>query len=328
MTPIAPFEFPEEQREALTQAKRLAWLTIAYLTSVVVLLFLVLGSSQAMKAAWVEDLLSFIPPVAFLISCRVTKKRPNHDYPFGYLRATSVAYLCSSVALLSMGVYLLLDSLIKLALMEHPTIGTVDVFGRPIWLGFLMLPALVWSGVPVVFLGRAKQALAKALHDKVLYADGSMNKADWLTAAAAMTGILGIGLGLWWADAVAAALISVAIAHDGVKHLKASVGDLMDRVPKTVDYRRDHPLPRKLQDFLAHEDWVVDVQVRVREEGHVFFADARVVPTDGPQLLARIASATERALELDWRLHDLVVTPVVGTPAEDTDGTSPEGDRD
>jgi hypothetical protein len=30
-----------------------------------VLLYFVLGSSQAMKAAWVEDILGMFPPVAF-----------------------------------------------------------------------------------------------------------------------------------------------------------------------------------------------------------------------------------------------------------------------
>ncbi len=30
-----------------------------------------------------------------------------------------------------------------------------------------------------------------------------MNRADWLTAGAAILGVAGIGVGLWWADAVA-----------------------------------------------------------------------------------------------------------------------------
>ena len=43
----------------------------------------------------------------------------------------------------------------------------------------------------------------------MLYADAKMNKADWLTATAAMVGVVGIGVGLWWVDAVAA----IAISH-------------------------------------------------------------------------------------------------------------------
>jgi len=51
-------ELPPELWETLRKARRLEWLTIAYLVSAVGLLALVLGSSQAMKTAWFEDLLS------------------------------------------------------------------------------------------------------------------------------------------------------------------------------------------------------------------------------------------------------------------------------
>ena len=62
-----------------------------------------------------------------------------------------------------------------------------------------------------------------------------MNKADWLTAAAAIVGVVGIGFGLWWLDAVAAALISLDITKDGVSNLRRAVVDLMDQTPTTID---------------------------------------------------------------------------------------------
>lgn len=58
MTGTRDRELPPELRETLRKARRLEWLTIAYLVSAVGLLALVLGSSQAMKTAWFEDLLS------------------------------------------------------------------------------------------------------------------------------------------------------------------------------------------------------------------------------------------------------------------------------
>ena len=64
-------ELPPELQRTLRKARRLEWLTIAYLLSAVVLLGLVLGNSQAMKTAWAEDLLSLIPPIAFLIATRL-----------------------------------------------------------------------------------------------------------------------------------------------------------------------------------------------------------------------------------------------------------------
>lgn len=44
-------ELPERQVEALRRAVRLEWITIGFLAVTVTLVFLVLGNSQAMKAA-------------------------------------------------------------------------------------------------------------------------------------------------------------------------------------------------------------------------------------------------------------------------------------
>jgi cation diffusion facilitator family transporter len=319
------FELPAEQQRALLRARRLEWLTLAYLASVIVVMYLVLGSSQAMKTAWIEDLLSIIPPVAFLVSQRVARRHPDHRFPFGYQRATTIAYLCGALALLAMGTILLGDAVLKLVTQERPSIGSVDWFGEPVWLGWLMIPALLWSGVPVVLIGRAKHKLAPVLHDKVLNADATMNKADWLTAAAAIAGVLGIAFGLWWADAVAAGIISFEIGHDGVKHVRAAVGDLMDRTPTTVDYTREDVLPERLKQFFLRQPWVAEAEVRVREDGHMLFADALVVPRTERHLVDHIAEATEEALELDWRLHDLVVMPVRELPRE---ARTPEAGRE
>ena len=125
-----------------------------------------------------------------------------------------------------------------------------------------MLPALLWSALPAAALGRAKLPLAEALHDKVLHADATMNKADWLTAGAAMIGVLGIGLGLWWADAVAAAVISLDILRDGVTNLRAVVADLLDSEPTTVDHSGPEALPQVVEQRLRSYPWVADVEVR------------------------------------------------------------------
>ncbi len=303
-------ELPPERRQTMRKARRYEWLTIAYLVSAVILLYLVLGSSQAMKAAWFEDLLSLIPPIGFLVASRIYARSPTNRFPYGYHRVVSIAHLVAGLALFAMGAYLLIDSALKLVHAEHPTIGTVELFGEPTWLGWLMLPALVWSGLPAVFLGRAKMPLAKDLHNKVLYADADMNKADWMTAGAAILGVVGIGFGLWWADAVAAGLISLDIFKDGIKNTRRAVADLMDQLPTTIGRDAKDPLQDKLHSMLRGLDWVDEVELRLREEGQVYFGEAFVVPSDTKDLVQKIEDALKRAYDLDWRVHDLAITPV------------------
>lgn len=320
MTVSNRFELPEDKQKILDKAIRMEWLTIAYLTSAVFFIYLTLGSSQAMKTAWFEDLLSLIPSIAFLVATHVRHRKPNRKFPYGFHRAVSIAFLCASVALTAMGFFLFYDSLMKLLAFEHPSIGTVQPWGEPIWLGWFMIPALLWSAIPAMLIGRAKIPLARALHDKVLYADSQMNKADWLTAGAALLGVIGIGMGLWWADAVAACIISLDIFHDGITNLKAVISDLMDSVPTTVDHAQTDPLPSRLETELGRLPWVQEVKVRMREEGHVYFGEAFIVFTDHRDLTERIDRMKETAKAVDWRVHELVVAPVASLPRDEVDG--------
>jgi divalent metal cation (Fe/Co/Zn/Cd) transporter len=226
-----------------------------------------------------------------------------------------VAYVFAALALLVMGGYVFIDSAIKLVRAEHPPIGVIQLFGEEIWLGWLMIAALVYSGLPAVFLGRAKMRLADDLHDKVLYADAQMNKADWMTVSAAIVGIIGIGFGLWWADAVAALFISVDIVHDGLKNVRAAVHDLMDARPRRHDSREYHPIVERMNAEMNACDWVERGAVRLREEGHVFTGEVMVVPraealADGAGLMRRLEELASQLLSLEWKVYDIVVVPV------------------
>lgn len=314
MKPIRNFEYPKELAPDFKKAKKLEWITIFYLLSTVVLMYLVMGNSQAMKTAWFEDLLSLTPSISFLIASRIYQKNPNKDFPYGYHRVVSIAYLCSSVALFAVGIFLVSDSVMTLIKAEHATIGIIVLFGKPIWLGYIMIAALLYSSIPAVFLGRMKLPLAEKLHEKNLYTDAQMNKADWMTALAAIFGIVGIGLGWWWADAVAALLISIDIIKDGFTNLKQAVFDLMDETPKTVNEQETDPLIEKVKNALAKQDWVTNCNIRLREEGHVYLGEGFVIPASEENLTARIEKAVKEIEQLDWRIQEFVIMPVKELP--------------
>ena len=59
---------PPEVQAKLEHARRLAWWTLGWMTSVVIVMGLAMGSSQAMRTAWIEDMLSLIPAISFLIA--------------------------------------------------------------------------------------------------------------------------------------------------------------------------------------------------------------------------------------------------------------------
>ena len=318
-------ELPGPKRRVHARAVKLEWLTLVYLVTAIVFIRLTMGASQAMKVAWLEDMISLVPPAAFLIASRVRNRPPDERHPYGWHRSISIAYLISAVALLVMGAVLLLDSTLKFVTFEHPTIGTVTVWGHHVWLGWLMIPAAAYSAFPAMVIGRMKLPLARELHDKVLFADAKMNKADWLTGIAAIAGVLGIAFGLWWADAAAAAIISTDILHDGISNVRNAVADLMDKAPSTVDGSARDPLPARVETEMAKLPWVTQARARLREEGHVYFGEVFVVPAGDSVATRQLDDAAEMLRQLDWRLYVVVVVAVATLEEHEGEGVDGAG---
>lgn len=307
MKPLADFELPSDRRGFLRRAIRLEVITLAYLVSVLILFGMVYGGSQVIKAELIEVGLGLTPPIAFLVAVPYRERPASEQFPYGFHRVISIAFLVASVGLVALGAYLFIDSGLTLISAHRPTIDSIEIFGQVIWRGWVFLPILAWSIVPAVFLGRAKMEPARRLHDKVLYADAAMNRADWKTGLTAIVGVLGIALGFWWADSAAALLISCDIVYDGGKNLRACIFDLMDRMPHRVDDSAVEALPARIATALKKLDWVRNAHVRLREAGHVFLGEAFVEPIDHQNLMARLAEARAQLHRLDWRLHEVVI---------------------
>jgi len=300
-------EYPKELQPKYEKAKKLEWITVTYIVSVVVLMFIVMGQSQAMKTAWADDTVGLISPISFLVASAWATKKPNKRFPYGYHRIANIAYICGSLALFLLGFYLLMDSISKLVSGERPSIGMANIFGTPVWSGYLMILVLLWSVVPAVILGKKKLPIASEMHEKTLYADAETNKADWMMGLAAMAGIIGNGFGWYWADSVIAGILSLDIIYDGFTHLKQATFDLMNERPTTVSHQEEDPVSKQVYDLLCGMDWIKEVDVRLREEGHVFYGEALIVPEDTPDIVNKIKEATKKVREVDWRIKDFVL---------------------
>lgn len=305
-------ELPSELEPVLTRAKRLEWLPIAYLLSSVGLMYCTLGQSQAMKTAWADDTLGLVAPISFLITTRFMGRRASAEFPYGYHRAATIGYLTGSAALLVIGSLLLFDGGQALLSGERPSIGLVVIGGTPIWAGYLMLGALLWSTIPPHFLGKAKGPLAEKLHDKVLFADADTNTADWQMGTATMLGIVAIGFGWWWADGLMSVVLSTSIIFDGYQNLKQAVADLLGQTPKTVDREHDDPLVGQVRDVLLGLDWVQ--AGRLREEDHLLYGEGFLVARDKTEVLRKLQQATDAVRGLDWRIQDVVLRVVDELP--------------
>lgn len=308
------FELPAALQTQFDKAKKLEWITIGYLITVIILMYMVMGSSQAMKTAWLEDALSTLPSISFLIASSNYYKKPTKTFPYGFHRAFSIAFLAGSLALFSMGCYLIIDSSMSLIKQEHATIGILSVFGKHIWMGWIMILALVYSALPAIYLGYKKLPIAKKIHNKILFTDADTQKADYMTAFAAMAGILGVGLGYWWADPLAALFISFSVIKDGYKNLKNAINDLMDRRPVKIDKKEQDELVEEIQKFVTSWDWVEQARVRFREHGQVYFGEIMVICKDGINIPKQIETGIQQLSSYHWKIYDVTIMPVERFP--------------
>jgi cation diffusion facilitator family transporter len=301
------FQYPAGKLDARKRMIRLCQLSCVLLLTGTAVLYLTVGNSQAMKTAWMTDLLTILPPLSLVGALRYELRPPTRRFPYGYMRATSVAFLVTAGALTMMGLFLCIDSGLKLLRREHPSIGMRVLFGRELWSGWLMIAALTYSMTIGIVLGRLKLPVAKTLQSKALAADATSNSAEWMSEGAAILGLTLVGFGFWWGDAAAALFISVEVIRDGWKCVRLVLADLMDESPSKLEKSELEELPARLRRAAEGLDWVASAAVRLREHGHAITGEVFLVPREPEGALARVAEAGERLRAIDWRLHDLIV---------------------
>ncbi|QZY51818.1 cation transporter [Leucobacter tenebrionis] len=310
---------PREQRQALRSAVRWQVFTICYTICTITIVAFVMGDSQAMKTAWFEDMLSLLPQISFLVALPFVRRRPDREHPYGWHRAMGVGHLLAGAALLGVGLHLAIDAgsglLSGIFSGERTEIGDVEILGRTVWQGWVMVAVMVVIVIgPVWLYGPAKARLAPVLHSKLLYADADMAKADWQTNVASIVGVLGIGAGLWWLDGVAAIFIAVGIVRDGLSNCSAAVQDLMDRRARSYDGERSHPLGDVILAYLRRQNWIAESGIRLRDQGQVFHVEVFVRPVAREVSMERLAELSEGVAGLDWKVQDVVVVPADPVP--------------
>jgi cobalt-zinc-cadmium efflux system protein len=295
---------PGAIRADMKAANRLEWWNIAWTLSIILVMGLSMGSSQAMRTAWIEDTLGLVPPIVFLIAARFEKRASNDRFHYGFDRVNGLGFLIAAVALTAVGGLLLKDAATALLTAEHVTIGSVRVAGHDIWLGWFMLAAQAYATVPPLIIGRKELPLAKRLRDKLLHTDALMNKANWQTGVAGFLGVAGLGLGWWWADATAAALISLSIILDGCKALRIATSELVDGVPNSLDSARLSDEAQAVSEAL-HTRFPAS-RILLRETGR--YIRAEVVGVVSPSDFD-LATLVIPGLDDRWRLESVAFRP-------------------
>ena len=232
----------QELRDGFAKMIKLEWITIFYQVFAAAIVLSVAGGSQAMRTEWIENVLAIVPPLGVLLTYRSENRPPDSKRPFGYHRYSTIAFVAASFALAIVGTFLCYEAASNLLRGERPSVGGFTIFGYTIWHCWLMIGVMIVTAIPPVLLGRAKIPLAKLLHDKALYADADMNRANWMSNGAGAIGLGLMAFGFWWGDSLAALIISIGIMKDGWTSVMHSLSDVMDHHPTDLETGQQLPI--------------------------------------------------------------------------------------
>lgn len=185
----------------LKQGEKGAWLSItAYiLLSVVKITIGYFTSSEALTADGINNTTDIIVSMAILIGLRISRKPPDHDHPYGHMRAETIASLIASFIMFAAGIQVLVQS------GQSFMAGSHDVPNMLAAWTAILSAVFMWG----IYMYNIK--LAKRINNQSLLAAAYDNRSDAFVSIGAAVGIIGSRLGYPVLDAIAAFAVGLVI---------------------------------------------------------------------------------------------------------------------
>jgi cation diffusion facilitator family transporter len=238
----------------------LAGLVVNALLALIKLVAGLVGHSYALVADAVESTADVVSSLIVWSGLRISARAADEEYPFGYGKAEPLAAAIVSLMLLAAAVGIAVEAVREIVTPHHAP--------APFTLGVLVGVILVKET-----LFRRVFAVGAAVGSTAVRADAWHHRSDAITSAAAFIGI-GVALlgGKGWesADDWAALAASGVIVYNGLRILKPSVDDLMDRMPAADVLARIETAARSPSGVRAVE------KLRVRRAGLGYYVDIHV----------------------------------------------------
>ncbi len=218
------------------------------------------GHSYALIADAIESSTDIFSSLVVWGGLRITTRRADAEYPYGYGRAESLAAAVVSL--------MLLGAAMGIAVAAVGEIITPHHMPAPFTLIVIAIVVLVKE---VLFRGVLR--VGDETGSTAVKADAWHHRSDAITSAAAF---VGISIALWggpgWeaADDWASLVAAVVIALNGLRLLRPAIQDLMDRMPERSVIDQIEISAKSVDGVRAIE------KVRVRRLGIEYYVDLHV----------------------------------------------------
>ena len=213
-----------------------------------------LTSSAAVLADGLHNLGDVFTTVALAIAFILSRRAPNHRFPYGYHRVEDLAGLMVLALIIASAVASGVTSIEHLV--HRPPLTNVGLAIGVAAIGF------IGNEVAAQYKIRA----GRRLRSLALIADGKHSRTDGFASLGAVVGVAGAGLGAAVLDPVAGLIITVIIAGVGWETGRSLTGRLLDEA--------DASLVATIEEIAATTDGVLAVtETRARWTGRRVLAE-------------------------------------------------------
>ncbi len=235
-----------------------------------------LTGSMAILTDALESIVNVIAAFIGLYALYLSAKPADKSHPFGHGKIENISAIAEGTMILVAGALIIYESI--MALLDPPTIKQLDI-------GLVIVAA---AAVVNYLVGRAAIRKGKKTRSPALVASGKHLCSDTYSSVGIIIGLLvvyaafAMGYDAAWLDASIAIVFGIIIAVTGIKVIKQSIDDSMDRT--------DEALLKEIADLLneyRHDDWIDIYGLRIIKYGPGMFVDMHLVlPTYMPLNLA------------------------------------------
>lgn len=212
-----------------------------------------------------------------LFAVRTSRKPADQEHPYGHGRTENLAAFAEGILLLVIAALIGFEAVRRLAS------GAPPINPAPYAFALLIGTIVIESG-----RGLVMRRIGRAISSDAMMADSTDRLADVLANIGVLVGLLGVRMGLIWADAAAALLVALVIVRAAGVLAWRSGDILIDRAPAGAE--------DVLRKAILSVEGVREVRlVRVRRSGPNLIGDARIAT--GRMLSVEAASALVREIK-------------------------------
>ena len=223
--------------------------------------------SLAILSEAAHSLLDLVATIVTYVAVRISGKPADEEHHYGHGKVESVAALIETGLLFVLSAIVIWEAAKRLLGEEVVVEATIPAF------------AVIGASIVIDFFrARLLYRVADATSSEALEADALHFGSDMWSSLAVLVGLVGVALGLKWADAVAAMIVAAFVCLAGWRLGRRTIDTLIDTAPEGA--------AAQLTAIARRVPGVVSVE-RVR---------ARRV---GPQLFVELTAGVSRALPMD-----------------------------